>query len=349
MSVKQSKQATIKDVARELGLSVATVSRALTRPELLKPETKDRVLEVTERLGYQPNLIARGLRTQETRLIFVITRSLSPFFLDVFRGVEDAARDSGYDVLMGHTDRSAEREGLFLDQVASGRADGIILVTSADGAALVDRKGPMPPLVAALEAIEGLAIPTVCVDHGEAGAQAARHLIELGHRRIAHIAGPAHMPMVRDRREGFERAMRKAKLDPHAYPMLSGDLTMDFGEAAMRTLLACKPPPTAVFAANDEMAVGALQAVKQAGLRIGVDISVIGFNDQKLASLYEPPLTTVHVPTGELGYHSMSQLLRILRGGRPSGEIVLPTKIVVRRTTGPPPRDSANGRKAPKA
>ena len=280
MAVKQARQATIKDIARELGLSVATVSRALSRPELLKPETRERVLAVAHRLGYQPNLIARGLRMQETRLIFVVTRSLSPFFLDVFRGVEVAAREFGYDVLMGHTEYIAEREGLFLDQVASGRADGVILVTSADAVALATRRRPMPPLVAALEAIDGLSVPTVCIDHTEAGAQAARHLIGLGHRRIAQIAGPGQMSMAKDRSEGFEREMRRAGLDPSAYP---GDFSIDFGEAAMRTLLAATPPPTAVFAANDEMAVGVLQAVKQARLEIGRDISVIGFNDQRIA------------------------------------------------------------------
>jgi LacI family repressor for deo operon, udp, cdd, tsx, nupC, and nupG len=337
ISLAQTSQATIKDIARELGLSVATVSRALSRPELLKPETRARVLEVTARLGYQPNLIARGLRLKETRLVFVVTPRLSPYFLEVFRGVELAARESGYDVLMGHTDRSAERERLLIDQVASRRADGVILVTSADTAALAERKGRIPPLVAALESVDRDEIPTVRVDNTDGGAQATRHLIGLGHTRIAHIAGPETNLMARHRREGFELAMREAGLNPHAYPRLAGEFIMDHGEASMKTLLTLDPPPTAVFAANDEMAIGALQAVKQAGRRIGVDMSVIGFDDQRIASLYEPALTTVHVPTVELGYRSMQQLLLILGGGEAESEIVLPTKVVARQTTGPAP------------
>ena len=333
----RQKHATIKDIARELGLSVATVSRALSRPELLKDATRERVLEVTERLGYQPNLIARGLRMKQTRLVFVVTPSLSPFFLGAFRGVQQAAGEAGYDALMGHTDRSAEQEGLFLDQLASGRADGMIMVTSADAHALNRRRAHRGDMVAALEAIEGLDIPTVQVDNAEAGAQAARHLIALGHRRIAHIAGPARMPMAQHRLEGFERALREAGLDPHAYPRLAGDFTMDFGEKAMRTLLAFNPPPTAVFAANDEMAVGALQAAKQAGLRVGVDLSVIGFDDQPIARLYEPALTTVHVPTAQLGYRAMQQLARVMAGQAAERETVLPTHVIARHTTGPAP------------
>jgi LacI family repressor for deo operon, udp, cdd, tsx, nupC, and nupG len=320
-------------VARELGVSVATVSRALVHPDMLRPETRDRVLEAIDRLGYQPNLMARDLRRQESRLVFVVVPSLSPFFLEVFRGVERGARETGYAVLMGHTERDVSRELLFLDQVASRRADGVILVTSTEASGLAARTRHMPPVVAALDLVEGHEFPTVRVDHTQAAIVATNHLISLGHRRIAHIAGPSRSPMAVHRRQGFEQAMASADLDPNAYPILEGDFTVNFGEFAMEELLARPQRPTAVFAGNDEMAVGAIQTIKRVGLRVGPDISVIGYDDQRIARLYEPQLTTIKVPMEELGYRSMLALERLLHGKPMEMDTVLPTSLVIRAST----------------
>lgn len=331
----KSRPATIREVADDLGVSVATVSRALTRPELLKENTRVRVLEAVERLGYQPNLIARGLRLRESRLVFVVVPSLSPFFLEVFRGAERAARECDYAVLMGHTERDPAREQMFFDQVASGRADGVILVSSSDAEAIANRTRRMPSVVAALENIEGQNIAAVRVDHIQAAMDATNHLLSLGHSRIAHLAGPDRAPMAVHRREGFEKAMTAAGHDPDAFPRLSGDFTVAFGLQAMTTLLDLKERPTAVFAANDEIAIGAIQAIKHAGLKVGRDVSVIGFDDQRIATLYEPPLTTIKVPTEEIGYRSMLLLRQILEGVDNHDDAVLATALVVRSTTGP--------------
>lgn len=328
------RRTTITDVAQSLGVSIATVSRALTKPELLSEETRARVLEGIDRLGYQPNLLARDLRTRESRVAFVVVPSLSPFFLEVFRGVEKAATKTGYTVLMGHTDRDAAREHVFFDQVESRRADGIILVTSSHASALAERKSRMPPVVAALEQIEDRPLPVVRIDHRAAAAEATRHLLDLGHRRIAHITGPLSSPMSVHRLEGFQDAMGEA-YDPAL--RIEGAFTVQSGEQAMQTLLALSPRPTAVFAANDEMAIGAVAATKAAGLRVPHDISVIGFDDQRIATLYDPPLTTVHIPTAEIGYRSMLMLERVLGDSLTERDIVLPTRIVVRATTAPPP------------
>jgi LacI family repressor for deo operon, udp, cdd, tsx, nupC, and nupG len=326
-------------VALDLGMSIATVSRAMAQPELLSAETRARVLEAIERLGYQPNLIARDLRRQKSGMAYVVVPSLSPFFLEAFRGVERAARETGYAVLMGHTERDPAREQLFLDQVASRRADGIILVTSSSATEMTARKRAIPMIVAALDVVEGVSFPTVRVDHIKASIEATEHLISLGHRRIAHIAGPPRSPMAVHRREGYEIAMRRAGLDPYAYPLLDGDFTVQFGEWAMESLLAVSPRLTAVFASNDELAVGAIQAVKRAGLTVGKDVSVIGYDDQRIASLYEPALTTIRVPTEELGYRSMHILVQVLLGQPHENDLVLPTWLVVRKTTGPAPAD----------
>ena len=326
---------TIKKVAKALDLSPSTVSRALSRPELLSEETRTRVLEAVAALDYQPNLIARGLRLKKTGLLFVIVPTLSPFFLDVFRGVERAARETGYNVLMGHTERDFARELLFLDQVSSQRADGIILVTSSNQQMLQKRQKRIPPLVAALEEVNGIGVPSASVDHFKGAVSATNHLLALGHTQVAHIAGPDSQSIAQHRKEGFRAALQAAGLDPEAYPMMSGDYSTDLGESAMEALLTCHPAPTAVFAGNDEIAVGAIRTIKRVGLQAGKDISVIGFDDQRIASLYEPALTTVKVPTEELGYRSALMLAQRLAGDPHVEDIVLPTTLAVRSTTGP--------------
>lgn len=327
----------IKDVAQRLNVSPATVSRALTRPELLSEDTRKRVLEAVEQLGYQPNLIARGLRLKKTHLLFVVVPTLSPFFLEVFRGVERAASETNYSVLMGHTNRDTSREMVFIDQALAQRADGIILVTTSSSQELVARQGRLPPLVAALASISGLEVPSARVDHRKGAIDATNHLIALGHRRIAHIGGPEQQTIAQQRWSGFRAAMTAAGLDPDMYPHLSGDYSTTLGETGMETLLTQHPPPTAVFAGNDEIAIGVIRTLKRVGLRAGKDVSVIGFDDQRIANLYEPALTTVRVPTEELGYQSALLLVRQLAGEENQEDLVLPTTLVIRDTTGMAP------------
>lgn len=323
------RRTTITQVAAELGVSTATVSRALMHPELLSDETRARVLETIDRLGYRPNLLARDLRLRESKVAFVVVPSLSPFFLEVFRGVEEAARKIGYSILMGHTDRDRTREHAFFDQVAARRADGIILVTSSDAPAIVGRDR-LPPIVAALEGIEGRTLPAVRVDHTAAARAATQHLLDLGHRRIAHISGPMSSSMAVHRLEGYQQVIG-ADLDTAL--CVEGDFTVRSGELAMNLLLGRSNPPSAVFAANDEMAIGAVRAAKQAGLRVPEDISIIGFDDQRIAGLYDPPLTTVRVPTAEIGYRAMLLLEKVLSNTVADQDVVLPTEITVRATT----------------
>ncbi|MBU3077905.1 LacI family DNA-binding transcriptional regulator [Sphingomonas quercus] len=325
----------MKDVARDLGMSVATVSRVLSQPELVSAATAARVREAIDRLGYRPNLTARDLRRQETRIILVVVPRLSPFFLDVLRGAEAAAHEQGYTVLMAYSGGNPHREGRFLDQVLSRRADGAILVTSVDAAALAARGPALPPVVAALEPVDGLGLPTVRVDNVAAAMAATDYLVTLGHRRIAHISGPDDVPMAQHRAEGFGLAIARAGLDDGACHRIAGDFTLASGERAMARLLTRNPRPTAVFVANDEMAVGAVQVIRKAGLTVGDDISVIGFDDQRIANLYEPSLTTVHVPTADLGHEAVMQLVEAMAGRPAARDIVLTTRLVIRDTTGP--------------
>jgi LacI family repressor for deo operon, udp, cdd, tsx, nupC, and nupG len=250
--------------------------------------------------------------------------------------VERGARETGYAIVMGYTDRDVGREQLYLDQVASRRGDGVILVTSADPNALLTRTKLMPPVVAALEEIEGLRAPAVRVDHQKGAIDATNHLLALGHKRVAHIGGPEKQMIARHRREGFRHAMDLAGLDPDAFPYLTGDYNVVWGETAMETLLTCNPLPTAIFAGNDEIAIGAIRAMSRVGLRVAHDISVIGFDDMRIASLYEPAITTIHVPTEELGYRAILALVDELHGDASKTDLVLPTSLVIRQTTGMP-------------
>jgi LacI family repressor for deo operon, udp, cdd, tsx, nupC, and nupG len=328
--------ATIKDVAKHLHISVATVSRALSKPDMLRPETVERVREAVARLGYRPNLVAQNLKRGSSAVVYVVIPSLSPFFLEIFRGIECAAQELGYSAVMGYTDRDPVREGEFFDQVACGRADGLLLVSSARVEAAPPHKHNLPPIIAVLERAEGEDFPTVRIDHMQAAMQATEHLIALGHRRIAHIAGNIRAPMAVHRRQGFLAALAEAGFKGGEEHCVPGEFTVHGGEAAMGILLARPNLPTAVFCANDEIAVGAIRAIKAAGLKVPGDISVMGFDDQRLAAIYDPPLSTVHLPTFDLGYQAMVKMRRILKREDYVHDVVLATHVVQRGTTAPP-------------
>lgn len=330
--------ATLKDVACELGLSVATVSRALAKPELLRPATAARVHEVVHRLGYHPNVAAQNLKRGNTGVIYVVVPSLSPFFSEVFRGAERAALERGYSIVMGHTDRRPDRESEFFDKVSAGQGDGILLVSTAEAVTAVNRKRKPPPIVAVMDPVVNHDFPSVRIDHVKGAMTAINHLMALGHSQIAHITGPARSPAAIHRRDGYLAALMAAGISGGEESCVPGEFTVASGETAMASLLARPKRPTAIFCANDEIAIGAIRAIKAAGLRVPDDFSVMGFDDQRIAGMYDPPLTTIHVPITDLGYNAMVKLARILAGEAYEKDLVLNTYLVQRSTTGRPPR-----------
>lgn len=317
-------------------MSVATVSRALSQPHLLRPDTRTRVLSVVERLGYRPNLLARGLRRGETRSILLVAPKLSLFFLEIFAGAEEAARAAGFAVLLGNSDGDPEREEAYFDQVSSGRADGIILLTGLAPSAYAHGKRPLPPLVTVLERLQGHDAPVVRIDHRLGASEATRHLIDLGHRRIAHIAGSKRAASTAHRVAGYKDALAAASIPFSEELVQPGDFSMDSGVVAMERLLALESPPTAVFAGNDEMAFGAMTAAHRHGLTVPHDLSMVGFDDQKTAAFYIPALTTVNIPRHELGRRAAQELMDRFGGRDSAHEIVLPTRLVVRESTAEP-------------
>jgi len=336
--VKKAPSPSSKSVAAELGVSVATISRVLTRPDLVNRETRDRVLQGIERLGYRPNLIARDLRRGQTRTVLVVVPKLSAFFLEILRGTEQAAEELGFAVLMGNTKGDIRRTITYFDQVASRRADGIILLTGVLPPGAETAAANLPPLVLAAESLKESNLPAVAIDHAGGAEEAVRHLIGLGHRRIAHIAGPDHVLSSRARANGYRKALRAARLAFDESLVQRGDFTVESGEKMLRVLMHQKPTPTAVFCANDEMALGAIRALKSLGFSVPQDVSVVGFDDQEFAELYDPPLSTVHIPRFDIGYQSMMLLRDIVTPQRSVRSTVLPTRLIIRATSAPPPK-----------
>lgn len=326
----------MRDVARALGVSVSTVSRALSQPHLVSEDTLERVNAMAARMRYRPNLAARDLRTRTTRSLLVAVPSFSPLFLEIFRGAEQEAAAHGYGVLMAHTGSDADREHMFLDQVLSQRADGLVLVTTMDPQRLASRRKSFPAMVTALASAGAIGVPCMQIDNAAGAADAVAHLVALGHRRIAHIGGPPEQSLARERARGFAEAIAAAGLEPAHCPRLTGDFSLASGEALMARLLTRYPRPTAVFAANDEMAVGAMQAIKRDGLSIGRDVSVIGYDDLRIGLLYDPPLTTVGFDKVQLGRLAIAALIAGLDGGPAVADACLPTALEIRGTTGPP-------------
>jgi LacI family transcriptional regulator, repressor for deo operon, udp, cdd, tsx, nupC, and nupG len=333
---KKTASATIKDVAQELGMSVATVSRALSRPELLRAATRERVLSAVERLGYRPNLMARGLRQGNAYAILFVAPNLSPFFLEIFAGAESVTRDSPFSLLFGNSNGDRDHEQHFFDQVASGKADGLILLTGVVPEAYASGER-QSPLVTVLERLPGAVVPIVHTDHHAGALEAVRHLTDLGHRRIAHITGTRRVPSTTRRLEGYRAGLAAAGLRASPELVQTGDFTVSSSAAAVARLMALHEPPTAVLCANDEMAYGAIRALFKMGLSVPQDVSVVGFDDQNLAEFYNPPLTTVNIPRHELGRRAAQEMLDQLAGRDQVREVVLPTRLVVRESTAPPP------------
>ena len=331
----------IKDIAERAGVSVATVSRALSGSSLVTDETRQRINALARELNYRPNVSARNLRTRRSMSVLLVVRDVgNPFYLEILKGVEATAREAGYAVLMGNTENDPDREVEYFNMLRDGHADGMILMTgklpppepgeSADLSHL--------PVVIALEMIEGSGFPHVQIDNVAAAEAAVDHLIALGHRRIAHIAGPLPEVMALRRRDGYRAAMKAAGLAvPEGYEV-RGDYLLESGEACVSDLFALPEPPTAIFAANDEMAYGAIHALRRLGRDVPGDVSVVGFDDLYLSKAFYPPLTTVSQPRADIGRTAMSQLLNVLSDGDVAAEpaIVLPTTLNIRGSTAPP-------------
>jgi LacI family repressor for deo operon, udp, cdd, tsx, nupC, and nupG len=332
-------RAKIKDIAASVGVSPATVSRALSDTGLVAEPTLTRIREAARQMNYRPNVSARNLRTQKSMAVLMVVRDVgNPFYLEILKGVEVTARQAGYSVLMGNTENNPEREIEYFNMLRDGHADGMILMTGSlpAGGGFLEHARDLP-VVVALEVIEGLGLPHVVIDNVSASRRAVEHLIGLGHRRIAHIAGPVPEIMSVRRAQGYREAMLAAGLPLRPGYEQVGDYLLRSGERLCRALFDRTDPPTAIFCANDEMAFGAIHELRRMGLDVPRDVSVVGFDDLFLSEAFYPPLTTVNQPRAEIGRQAMELLLRVFGGEDEAATIEMPTELRVRGSTGPVP------------
>jgi len=330
---------TIKDVAQHAGVSVATVSHVLNDTRFVSDATRARVQQAIGALQYVPSALARSLKSNRTHTVgMMIPNNSNPYFAEIVRGIEDTCYEAGFSVILCNSDDDPVKQSNYVRLLSEKQVDGLIVLSSGSDEELLDtlRAARMPQVLVDRE-IEDLAADLVEVHH-EAGAfMATQHLLELGHRRIACIAGPAGLSSARQRVQGYQRAMREAGLRPNARLMRDGDFTAAGGHAAMDWLLdSVAAHPTAVFASNDLMAIGAVCAAASHGLRIPQDLSVIGFDDIALAAHSNPPLTTIAQPKHETGAIAAQLLLqRIAQPGRDLQRAILQPTLRLRQSTGP--------------
>jgi LacI family transcriptional regulator, repressor for deo operon, udp, cdd, tsx, nupC, and nupG len=326
----------LKDVANLANVSTATVSRVLANKDTVSEETKAKVLEAVNKLNYLPNLLGRQLRKLETNTILVVVPDITnTFFSEVLRGIAQAARQNGYRVLLADTQNYIDSELDFLNYLRQKQVDGVILLTARTDSGLIQEFSHDYPIVLACEYYEGSSIPTVSIDNISSSRKITDHLIQLGHRRIAHISGPLNVVINRDRLKGYKQALAQHSLEMEPVLFQEGDFTIESGYNLMKKLLAVEHAPTAVFAANDAMAIGAVQAIKSSGLQVPGDIAVVGFDDIQMASILEPSLTTIAQPVFEIGVTSMNLLARLMKKEEiQKRHFVLEDKLVIRESCG---------------
>jgi LacI family transcriptional regulator, galactose operon repressor len=338
-------RATIRDIAKLAGVSVATVSRVLNDRPDVAPETRDAVLRHARANNFTTNRSARALSVGRTGFVgFTMPYIRADYFAAILAGALEAAYEQEMRLVLCATLQEHDREVSLLERLMDGATDGaIILLPEESNEELAALQSSGYPFVVAdprVQLAEG--IPAVSAAH-RAGAKAATdHLLALGHRRIAHVSGPRGWAATEERIEGYHAALAAAGVLPSPELVLEGDFESPSGHAAAEIFLSLPEPPTAIFAANDNMAVGALRAARERGLSVPDDLSIVGFDDAELARIVTPALTTVRQPLAELGRTSVSLLMRIIDGQSVEAlRVELGTRLVVRSSTRPPAHEAA--------
>ncbi|WP_119067164.1 LacI family DNA-binding transcriptional regulator [Rubrobacter indicoceani] len=332
----------IKDVAREAGVSVATVSRTFSGAQPVSEKVKERVRDSARKIGYRPNALARSLRVEETMTLGLVVPSIiNPFFTNLARAIEDAAWEDGYSIMLGNTDESVEKEARYLELLLEKRVDGIIVSPARAESPALQRVVGEVPVVFIDRLADGVEAPVVRASGDRAVRELAGYLIGLGHERLGVISGPADTVSGRERLDAFLTETLSLGVPVPGGRVRIGDFRRESGAQAMRELLALGHPPTAVFVANNSMALGALLELRGRGLRVPEDVSVASFDDVGWFDLLSPPLTAIAQPVREMGVVAAKTLARML-AGEGAGEIApFEAELIVRGSCAPP-----NGRVA---
>ncbi|WP_332762954.1 LacI family DNA-binding transcriptional regulator [Pseudomonas koreensis] len=326
----------IREVARLAGVSVATVSRTLKSPERVRQATRDIVNAAVEKAGYRPNLMAVQFRSRRTgNLVILVPKIANIFFARVISGAQSAAQAAGYRLLLCDTQGREEIEREFAELVYAHQADGVIQLRAYDPFPVDSKQSP--PMVNACEVIQGGRHPTISLDNHAAAKAMTEYLLGLGHRRIGLIKGPQHSPLTQQRVAGYQAALAKAGIPSDPAIICHGDFSLRAGYDGAATLLTLADRPTALFCENDEMAIGALKRIKEAGLRVPEDISVVGFDDIPLAHYCDPPLTTIAQPAEGFGRTAVEMLINLIEKKiNPEQHVILPFELTIRESSAAP-------------
>lgn len=332
---------TLRDVARVAQVDTSTASRAL-RPStrnLVRPDTLARVLATAEELGYRVNPIARGLRDQRTMTIGMILPDLAnPLFPPIVRGIEDGLREAGYVLVLANTDRDRERERNLIEALLSRQVDGLILATAEREYPLLDELSERVPTVLVNRTTDDFIVSSVTSDDHQGMGQAVRHLVELGHTRIAHVGGTQRASTGAHRYQHYLAWMHSEGLAVDQNLVVFTDwFTQDLGTNACLELLDRGVDFTAIIAGNDLIALGCYKALRSRGLRVPEDVSVVGYNGIRFCDEFSPPLTSIHAPKYDIGLRAAALMLEAIgKPETPSVAVRVPTTLQIRASTAPP-------------
>ena len=335
-----TKHVTIVDIARELGLSPSTVSRALVDHPDVRNETKERVRHLAKKLHYFPNPIAQSLKSNQTRTLGVIVPEIKhDFFSSAISGIEEVAYQLGYSIILCQSNESFEREVVNTNLLMHHRVAGLLVSISQNtvsGGHFRDLLKRRIPLVFFDRACEDVSASRVIIDDYKSAFEAVMYLVRQGYRKIAHFAGPRDLAICRKRRDGYLDALRQAEIEVRDELILYGGMHEDDGYASMGALLKEGIVPDAVFAVNDPVVIGAYQKIREAGLSIPRDIALVGFSNNRITSLVDPPITTVNQPSFEMGKVAAKVLIEAIHSQRFDDQkktIVLDAELIVRNST----------------
>jgi len=338
---------TLQEVAQAAGVSLATASRALTHStHPIRPQTRQRVLDLAHSMGYRPNLVARSMRTERTRTVGIIADDLlSPFTPSIIQGIQDYLKPFDYLGLIVNTDMDVALEQEAIGTLLSRAVEGIIFVESKHRSPTQELERSQKPYMFVHRLFSAPVHNSVVPDDFGGATLAVEHLLALGHRRIAHISGPLGWHSARQRVEGYKATLTRHNLpvDPHL--LVEGDWEFEGGAAALRTLLAQGCAPSAIFVGNDGMAVGVLDALRQAGLQTPADVAIVGYDNRDFCRLLRPQLTTVSLPTYSMGQEAARRLFLAIQASEHAGEptndqeqneVKIGSQLYVRESCGAP-------------
>lgn len=330
----------IKDIAREAGVSTATVSHVINKTKYVTDETREKVQQAIKKFDYHPNAHAQMLALGKSKIIGLLVSDISnPFFPEIIKSIEAGVIEAGYDLILLNTNYDVERAIADVHRLIQMKVAGIILMIAEFDESLIEiAKLKKTSIVFHDLGVVGEKMSNVILDYAVGIHEAVQHLVSLGHKNIAHISGSHEIHSGRVREEAFLEAMKKHFPQSPKPKVYEGDFRFEGGRSAAHRMLQEKSVPTAVVVANDLMALGAMQEFKAAGLQVPQDISIVGFDDIAFAALSEPPLTTVCSPRVEIGRRAIeAMMLTVDRPHQHGIEVRIPTYLIKRNSTAPPP------------